>query len=253
MEWIWVTFAAGLAGFVDSIVGGGGLIMVPTLFAAFPSAHPATLFGVNKSASVWGTSFAAWRYAQRVALPWGALWPAMAVCFVAAWLGAWAVTQVSPEGFRLALPGVLLAVLLYTLAKKDMGRDHVPRLNARRQVWAMSAIAGVIGLYDGFFGPGTGSFLVFAMVRWLGFDFLNASANAKWLNATSNVAAISLFAWTGHVWWHYAVALGLANVLGSWLGTRMAFKHGSGFVRWVFLGVVAVLIVKTGHDAWLRL
>lgn len=161
MEWFVVIAASGLAGFVDAIVGGGGLIMVPALFATFPGAHPATLFGVNKSASVWGTAAATWQYTRRVQLPWRALLPASGLAFAGAMLGAWAVTQVSPHLFRLALPGVLLLLLLYTLAKKDLGRLHAPRFSQVAEVWAMGLLAGVVGLYDGFFGPGTGSFLVF--------------------------------------------------------------------------------------------
>jgi uncharacterized membrane protein YfcA len=249
MEWFVVIAASGLAGFVDAIVGGGGLIMVPALFATFPGAHPATLFGVNKSASVWGTAAATWQYTRRVQLPWRALLPASGLAFAGSMLGAWAVTQVSPHLFRLALPGVLLLLLLYTLAKKDLGRLHAPRFSQVAEVWAMGLLAGMVGLYDGFFGPGTGSFLVFFLVRWMGYDFLHASASAKWLNATTNLAAVSLFAWTGHVWWHYALAMAVANVAGSLLGTRLALKRGAGFVRTMFLWVVLALTLKTAWDA----
>jgi uncharacterized membrane protein YfcA len=110
----------------------------------------------------------------------------------------------------------------------------------------------VVGFYDGFFGPGTGSFLVFLFVRWLGYDFLNASASAKLVNTATNVAALSVFAYKGHVWWHFALIMAVANVIGSLLGTRMALKHGAGFVRVVFIGVVSALILKTGYDAFLR-
>ncbi|WP_101048128.1 TSUP family transporter [Macromonas nakdongensis] len=250
MEWLWVTLAAGLAGFVDAIVGGGGLILVPALFAAFPGAHPATLFGVNKSASIWGTAAATVQYARRVDMPWHALWPAAAVCFVGAMAGAWLVTVVSPGFLRQALPGVLLLVLLYTLLRKDLGREHRPRFRGRAEAGAASVLGLTIGFYDGFFGPGTGSFFVFMFVRWLGYDFLHASASAKWLNATSNLAAVALFAWKGHVWWHYAAVMAVANVLGSTLGTRLALRHGTGFVRGVFLLVVSALILKTGWDAY---
>jgi uncharacterized membrane protein YfcA len=148
------------------------------------------------------------------------------------------------------LPLVLLVVFFYTLAKKELGRQHQPRFAGARQTVAAASLGLVIGFYDGFFGPGTGSFFVFLFVRWLGFDFLHASASAKLLNTTSNLAALLLFTWKGHVWWHLALPMALANVLGSLLGTRLALKHGSGFVRVVFLVVVSVLILKTGHDAW---
>lgn len=251
MEWLWVTLAAGLAGFLDAIVGGGGLVLVPALFAAFPNAPPATLFGVNKGAAIWGTATAAVQYARRVRLPWAGLWPAALVCFASAMAGAWAVTVVSPQALRQALPGVLCLVLAYTLWHKGLGREHRPRYAAAAETRALCVLGLVIGFYDGFFGPGTGSFFVFVLVRWLGYDFLHASAAAKWLNVTSNLAALSLFAWMGHVWWHYALVMAVANVVGSLLGTRLALRHGAGFVRGVFLGVVALLIGKTAWDAYL--
>ena len=114
----------------------------------------------------------------------------------------------------------------------------------------MAAVGGSMGLYDGFFGPGTGSFLVFLLVRVLGFDFLQASAHSKVMNLASNLAAVLVLAWQGHVWWEVGVYLALANVVGSLLGTRMALRHGTRFVRWLFIGVVAALTLKTGWDAW---
>ncbi len=247
-----VSLASLLAGFVDSIVGGGGLVLVPALFATFPTTHPATLFGINKSASVWGTAIATRQYAQRVQMRWAALLPAAGAGFAGSFAGAWVVTVISPGFLRKLLPLILVAVLLYTLARKELGRHHTPRLSGRAEMLAACAIGAVLGFYDGFFGPGTGSFFVFLFVRWLGYDFLNASASAKLLNTATNLAALILFAIKGHVWWHYALALAVTNVIGSLLGTHMALKHGTGFVRAVFICVVSALILKTGYDAFLR-
>ncbi len=252
MELLLVSMASLLAGFVDAIVGGGGLILVPALFAIFPGTHPATLFGVNKSASIWGTAMAALQYSRRVQLSWSALLPAAAAGFAGSFAGAWAVTVVSPEFLRKLLPLILLGVLAYTLARKDLGRHHVPQLSGRREAAAAGAIGLALGFYDGFFGPGTGSFFVFLFVRWLGYDFLNASACAKLLNSATNLAALILFAIKGHVWWHFALALAVANVAGSLLGTHFALKHGAGFVRGMFIVVVFALILKTGYDAFGR-
>jgi uncharacterized protein len=252
MELAFVTLASLLAGFVDSIVGGGGLILVPALFATFPNAHPATLFGTNKGASVWGTGMATLQYSRRVQMRWTALGPAAVACFAASMGGAWLVTVVSPQYLRKALPLILLAVLAYTLMKKELGREHAPKFTGSRETWVACGIGVAIGFYDGFFGPGTGSFFVFLMVRLLGYDFLNASAGAKLLNTASNLAAIALFAFKGHVWWHFVVAMAIANVLGSLAGTHLALKHGTGFVRAVFILVVSALILKTGYDAFLR-
>ena len=252
MEWLWVSLASALAGFIDSIVGGGGLILVPALFAMYPSAAPATLFGTNKSASVWGTAIAAWQYSHRVHLPWAALLPGVIACFAGSMGGAWLVTQINPDFLRKLLPLVLLAVLVYTLARKDLGQHHAPRYRGVAERWAMLALGLVLGAYDGFFGPGTGSFLVFLLVRWLGYDFLNASASAKVLNAATNLAALILFTLKGHVWWHLALPMALANIAGSVLGTRLALQRGVGFVRAVFIVVVSALILKTAFDAFVR-
>lgn len=252
MELLIVSLASLLAGFVDSIVGGGGLILVPALFATFPAAHPATLFGTNKGASVWGTAFATWQFSRRVEMRWAALLPAAGAGFVASFAGAWLVTVVSPDYLRKLLPLVLLAVLIYTVAKKDLGRSHTPRFSGAAEQWVAASVGALIGFYDGFFGPGTGSFLVFLFVRLLGYDFLSASASAKLVNTATNLAALLLFVAKGHIWWHFVVAMALANVVGSLLGTRLALKHGTGFVRVFFMLVVSALILKTGYDAFVR-
>ena len=252
MEWIIVSLASALAGFVDAIVGGGGLILLPALFATYPSTPPAFLLGTNKSASVWGTAISAWQYGRKVQLPWRAMMPAAAVGMLGSLAGAWAVTLISPDFLRKLLPLVLIGVLAYTLARKEMGRDHTPRFSGRAETIVACSIGLIIGFYDGFFGPGTGSFFVFLFVRLMGYDFLNASASAKLLNLATNIAALVLFTLKGYVWWHLAVPMAIANVLGAVLGTHMALRHGTGFVRAVFIIVVSVLILKTGYDAFLR-
>ncbi len=252
MEWIIVSLASLLAGFVDAIVGGGGLVLLPALFATFPAAPPATLMGTNKSAAVWGTGIATWQYSRRVQMRWQAMLPAALAGFAGAFAGAWTVTVISADFLRKLLPLILVLVLIYTLAKKELGRHHAPRLAGHAETAAACAIGLAIGFYDGFFGPGTGSFFVFLFVRLLGYDFLNASVSAKLLNLATNIAALILFTLKGHVWWHFALPLAIANVLGSVLGAHMALKHGTGFVRGIFIFVVSALILKTGYDAFLR-
>jgi uncharacterized membrane protein YfcA len=253
MELLIVSLASLLAGLVDAIVGGGGLILVPALFATFPTAAPVTLLGTNKSASVWGTAFSTLQYSQKVQMQWHALLPAAMAGVIGSLSGAWAVQLIDPSIFRKALPFLLLLLLGYTLAKKEMGRQHIPRFNGRQASWVAACIGLVIGFYDGFFGPGTGSFLVFAFVRIMGYDFLSASASAKLVNTATNFSALMLFAIQGQVWWHLALAMALANVVGSLIGTRLALKHGAGFVRIVFIGVVGALILKTSYDTWFKL
>jgi uncharacterized protein len=247
-----VIVASGFAGFVDSIVGGGGLILIPAMFAAFPAASAATLFGTNKGAAVWGTAFASWQFARQVDMFWGTIIPACAAALVGAFVGAWAATIFPSGTLRKALPIVMLVLLIYTIAKKDLGQTQDRRFKPKAELVIASMIGLAMGVYDGFFGPGTGSFLVFMFVRLLGFDFLHASAHAKLINTMTNASALALFAWKGHVWWKLALTMAVANVIGSYIGTRLALKHGSGFVRQVFVVVVAALILKTGYDAYLK-
>jgi uncharacterized membrane protein YfcA len=247
-----LALAALFAGFVDAIVGGGGLILIPALFGVFPTAAPATLFGTNKGAAVWGTAWATVQFAGRVKQAWSALVPAALAAMAGSFAGAWTVTRVSPQGMRKALPFILVGVWVYTLVRKDMGRLHEPRYSGRAEALAASAIGLAVGFYDGFFGPGAGSFFVFLFVRQLGYDFLHASAAAKLLNTATNLAALVLFAWTGHVWWQVAAVMAVANVAGSLVGSRLALKHGAAFVRRAFIVVVAALICKTAYDAFLR-
>ena len=249
-ELILVTLASALAGFVDAIVGGGGLVLLPALFVAYPAAEPATLAGTNKGAAVWGTAWASVQYARRVTMNWRSLLPAVGCALLGSAGGAWLLTQVDATGLRRVLPFVLAAILLYTLARKDLGREHAPRHTGAQERLLAAGIGLAIGCYDGFFGPGTGSFLVFLFVRVLGYDFLHASAAAKLLNVATNLAALALFGLKGHVWWSVAAVLAVANIAGSLVGTRLALRHGAGFVRGVFIAVVGALILKTGWDAF---
>ena len=249
METLLILLASGFAGMVDAIVGGGGLILLPALFATYPTAAPATLLGTNKCASVWGTSLATYQYSKRVQLAWRALLPAALFALAGSFAGAWSVTQIAPDFIRKLMPFILLVVLIYTLVKKDMGATHKPHHNKSHERIIACLIGAVIGWYDGFFGPGTGSFFIFLFVRFLGYDFLNASASAKLLNVATNIAAIALFALKGHVWWHIGLMMAVANMAGSFIGSHLALKHGTGFVRWVFVVVVSLLIIKTGLAA----
>ncbi|MFM2397940.1 MAG: hypothetical protein RL341_97 [Pseudomonadota bacterium] len=255
--WQWgLLLAAALgAGFVDAVVGGGGLIQTPALFSVFPAASgvaPATLFGTNKLSGIFGTTAAAWRYASSVAVPWRAVIPGAIAALIFSVLGAWAVTVLPSEFLRKLLPAVLLVVWLYTLFKKDLGGTHAPRLSRSAEVWVGAGLGALLGFYDGFFGPGTGSFLVFAFVRVFGFDFLRASAASKLINVACNVGALALFIPTGHVMWAVGLAMAVCNVAGSQLGSTMALQKGAGFVRFVFILVVFALILRTGYDAYVR-
>jgi uncharacterized membrane protein YfcA len=245
-----VLCAAFCAGFVDAIVGGGGLIQLPSLFAAYPSSSPPVLLGTNKLGSICGTAGAVMRYMRVVRIPWRILMPAIAVAFLASLAGASLVSAVSPALFRPLVPIMLTAVLAYVLLNKDLGARHAPFVFSRRRAYlALTAISG-IGLYDGFFGPGTGSFLMLLFIRFYGFDFLHASAGARTINVATNAGALLFFGIHGEVHWLLGIALGACNATGSVLGAHTALKHGSKFVRVIFIAIVIALIAKTGADAF---
>ena len=249
--WPLLLAMAFFAGLVDAVAGGGGLIQVPALFAAYPDVPPATLLSTNKVSAVGGTLNAARKYIRHVSLPWAIVLPAIVAGFVGSLLGANAVSNFPAEPLRKALPFVLLFLLLYTWLQPSLGEAHAPQTLGQLQR-AKGVILGLtIGFYDGFFGPGTGSFLLFGFVRFFGFDFLHASAATKLVNVATNLAAILMLASLGQINWPLGFAMMLANIAGSQFGSRLAIKHGSSFVRKAFLVIVTVLILKSVWNAYL--
>jgi len=238
--------AAFLAGGIDAIVGGGGMIQLPALFAALPDAPPATLLGTSKLAGLAGTASATWRYARSVRIPWRALLPLLMIALVGSLAGAFTVTHVSADAFRPLVPIMLTATLLYTLLQRELGTQHAPRDLDRRGTLTGAALIAAISFYDGFFGPGTGSFLMLLFIRHYGYDFLNAAAAARVLNTATNVAALAWFGSRGHLLWPTGLAMAGANVIGAQFGARLALARGAGFVRTAFVIIVAALILKTG-------
>jgi len=246
---LFVLAAAFGAGLIDAMAGGGGLVQLPALFAAYPATPHTTLLGTGKLAGFAGTTSAIFRYVRHVRIDWRLVLPSAVAAFLAALAGAWIATRVPPDRFRAMVPALLTLVLAYTLLHRDFGLRHAPRAPDGRRAALAAAGAGAIGLYDGFFGPGTGSFLVFLFVRGFGLDFLHASASAKVVNAAANAAAILLFGLTGDLMWLLGVAMAACNVTGAQVGSHLAIRRGSGFVRVVFLLVVGSLIAKTAWDA----
>lgn len=234
-------FAAGL---VDAVGGGGGLIQTPALFVLLPGASVPTVLGTNKLAGVWGTTAAAVTYARRVPVDAVGTAAMAAAAAAAAWLGAHAVGLVSREAFRPLLVVALVCLGTYTLVRKDFGtvtREDV-RPAARR--WAGVAVGSVVGFYDGFFGPGGGALFVFGLVAVAGLDFLRASAASKLVNVATNVAALAVFVAGGHVLWAAALPMAACNLGGGLVGSRLALRHGAGFVRVVFVAIVALLLAR---------
>lgn len=242
--------AAFLAGCMDAVVGGGGLIQIPSLFTLFPQSAPAMLFGTNKAASVLGTATAAWRYGRAIVMPWRTILPAATLAFACSFLGAMAVAWLPIHLLRPLLLVLLIAAAAYTWAKKDFGSRHLPRHRGWQELLRAAALGALIGFYDGFFGPGTGSFLIFLFVRGFGFDFLHASAAAKFVNVATNCAALAYFVPHGQWLPWIALAMAVCNISGALLGSRLALLHGSPLVRKVFLAVVGVLIARFAWDTF---
>jgi uncharacterized membrane protein YfcA len=246
--YILLAFFAFLAGLVDSVVGGGGLIQLPALLVAFPTAPIALLFGTNKFASVFGTVVAAVRFCRAQPLPLSTVGPAALAAFVFAFLGARSVSLLDPAILRPLVVVALVIVLLYTLFKPSIGGLHAPKLASPKQEIVAVCIGGVLGFYDGFFGPGTGSFILFAFVALLGFDFIRASASAKVLNVATNIAALAFFIPSGNVRYDLGIVMAIANVAGSIVGVQLALTKGAKFVRVVFIVVVVALLAKQIHQ-----
>ncbi|QSA97084.1 sulfite exporter TauE/SafE family protein [Methylococcus sp. EFPC2] len=236
------------AGLIDSAVGGGGLIQIPALFTTLPDAPPATLFGTNKFASICGTATAARSYIRRVRLPWPLVLPAAVSAFVLSFAGAAAVSFVPGAAMKPVVLVLLIVMAVYTLWRKNFGRLHKPKAIGRRERRQAAAIGGAIGFYDGLFGPGTGSFLIFLFIRFFAFDFLHASAAAKFVNFATNLAALCFFVPSGNLLPGYAVAMAACNIAGSLVGTRLALRGGAGLVRWLFLILLGALIGKFACD-----
>ncbi|MGE5472374.1 MAG: sulfite exporter TauE/SafE family protein [Bacteroidota bacterium] len=247
IEWTILAPAAFFAGMVDAVVGGGGLIQIPVLLSGFPQTAIPTLFGTNKVSSIAGTGAALWRYARAVQIPWRLVLPATAAALLGAWLGAAVVAWIPRDAMRPLVVVMMLTVAIYTFLRKNLGQSetHAPRPS---DPWWGALFGLVIGFYDGFFGPGTGSFLIFGFVRLFGMDFVRASASAKVVNFATNISAIGFFASHGPILWGVGLGMAACNLAGAQLGTHLALKHGAGFIRKAFLAVVAILIVKQLTD-----
>lgn len=236
------------AGVIDAAVGGGGLIQIPGLMSTFPTLATATVIGTNKLSSIFGTASAAYTFAKKVQLPWRLL-AVIAICALLSSFAGAACLSIIPQSFLRPFVLVMLIVIaVYTFIKKDFGQSHT-QLEVNRKVLILAAIGSLlIGFYDGIFGPGTGSFFIFFFIRFLGVDFLHASAFSKIGNFMTNFAALSFFIPTGHVLLTIGLMMAVANVVGSIVGVRVALKYGSAFVRKIFLVLVSVLICRIGYQ-----
>lgn len=249
---IFLVVAAFTAGWVDAVVGGGGLIQLPALLLGFPGVSPVQVLATNKLTSLCGTTTSSITYFRRVRPDLKTALPLAGAAFVGSAFGAVLATYIPKAAFNPIILVVLIAVGAYTLAKPDVGSIPSLRFTGRAHYVIAALIGFFIGIYDGALGPGTGSFLVFALVGLLGYGFLHASAKAKIANFATNLAALAIFIPQGAVMWQIGLVMGAANVAGGYVGARTAVAKGSGFVRVVFVVVVGAFIVKIGYDTFVQ-
>jgi len=240
--------AAVSAGWVDAVVGGGGLIQIPALLLGFPHVAPVQILATNKVSSICGTSVSAGTYYRRVKPDLKTAIPLALLAFAGALVGASLVSHISRAAFNPIILVVLIAVGTYTLFKPTLGALTDLRFSRHRHVLAATGVGFVIGIYDGALGPGTGSFLVFALVSLLGYAFLQASAKAKIANVATNLAALVIFIPEGAVMWKVGLLMGLGNLAGGYVGARTAVAQGARFIRIVLVIVLSAFIVKIGLD-----
>jgi hypothetical protein len=247
-NFLFLALASGFAGFVDAVAGGGGLVQLPALLIGISNKPIPMILGTNKIPSIFGTSSAALSYFKKVK-PDLRLTATMAgPALIGSIAGARLAAHFPTSAFHPLILTLLVLVGIYTWRKPDLGLNESLRHTHKKRLWIVAACGLLIGFYDGIFGPGTGTFLVFLLVIVVGYEFLKASATAKLVNIATNFGAIVTFQITGHIWWRLGLALAVANVSGAVIGSRLAIRGGSPLVRRIFLLVVAALIAKLSYD-----
>jgi len=244
-----VLLAALAAGFVDAVVGGGGLIQLPAVLLV-PGLSPVQALATNKLGSILGTATSAVTFYRRVRPDLRTALPMAALALVSSFGGASIAALLPAAVFKPVIVVALVCIGAFTLLRPSLGGATALRHAGRRHHGVAAGVGLVVGFYDGILGPGTGSFLVFALVSLLGYDFLAASAKAKIVNCATNLGALLFFVPHGSVFWGLGLLLGVANMVGAYLGARTATTRGSRFIRIAFLVVVTVLIARLGWDVW---
>jgi uncharacterized membrane protein YfcA len=244
--------AAFAAGFIDAIVGGGGLIQTPAGLILLPNLPVSTVIGSLKIPAFSGTSFAAYQYMKKVTMNWKLLFIMMALAIPSAFIGSTLLTYMSNDFMKPLLLFILSLLAVYTYAKKNFGQHVAKDISETKQILHAVMISVVVGFYDGFIGPGTGSFLVVAFIALMGFDFLHASANAKMVNLSTNFGSICLFALKGKIIWAIAIPMAASNACGGWMGAKLAINKGNGFIRVFFLVVVVGTLIRFAYDIFYK-
>ncbi len=249
---IWILLVLSFtAGFLDAVVGGGGLIQLPALLIHLPQTPLPVLFGTNKIAALSGTAVAAARYARRVRFDFRLLAVVSLSAFLAANLGARSLSYLDAATLKPFILLILIVMAVYTYVRKDLGKLPGKIITFPKQLLSGALLGFAVGFYDGFFGPGTGSFFVLGFVVLLGFEFVTASAYAKMVNCVTNFSALLVFVRQGNYLAELAILMAVCNVAGSVVGSQMALKRGNGFVRTIFLLIVTTMIARYAYDVWL--
>ena len=236
-----------LAGFIDSIAGGGGLISLPSyLLIGLPS-HAA--LGTNKLSSSFGTLVATIRYAKNRQILYKSAIPAALAAFAGSWLGALLALSFEEKFLRIILVVILPAIVIFFLANKKFGNETRAAVLSDTRIIVLSVLTGlVIGTYDGFFGPGAGTFLILAFTGIIGFDLTTASGNAKVVNLASNISALATFIFSGSVIYAIGIPAAVSGILGNWIGSGLAVKGGAKVIKPVFVCAAGLLFVKVLSD-----
>ena len=245
-----LAIASLFAGFIDAVVGGGGLIQFPAFMILFPNSTIPIAFGTNKIAGLSGTSIAAVQYARRIKFNWKLLIITAISSFLFSYIGAKLVSNININILKPFIFFMLIAIAIYTFKKKDFGSIQTKKIAEKRKYLFGILLGIIIGFYDGFLGPGTGSFLVLGFVALLGFEFLEASAYAKVINCVTNISALYVFISQGDYILEIAIIMAVSNVIGSIIGSRMAILRGNTFIRQLFLFVVCIMIIRYGYDVF---
>ncbi len=247
-EVIFVSIAAFIAWFVDAVAGGGGLIQIPALFIAYPNTLPALLLGTNKIPAFFGTSLAAYSYVKRQKIDWQHVGVWMLTCGLCAIGGSYLVSVINPEIVKPIILVMLIVIAVYTYATKNLWAMESLKHTGRKHLWMGIFLAAIMGFYDGFLWPGSGNLLIMGFITIIWFDFLKASTHAKLLNLSSNFWSILLFGSSGLVRRTLVIPMTICNLLGSWLGTHMAFLKWNTFIRKIFIWAISLAILRYAWD-----
>ncbi|CAN2240669.1 sulfite exporter TauE/SafE family protein [Candidatus Planktophila dulcis] len=240
------------SGFIDAIAGGGGLIQTPAMLLSFPDRNPVEVVATSKTAAFFGTTTAAIQYRKFIKTDPKLLIAMVIPAFIGSGIGAHLASRISAGSYKSSIFFVMIAIFFYTLVKPELGKEHVEKHSPQKSMIIGSIAAFIIGFYDGLIGPGTGTILMIALVALMGFAFVGASAIAKVVNATTNLASIIVVGLTIGVMWKLGLVLAVANLAGGYMGSHMAIKKGSSFIRIFYLIVTGLLILRLGYSLYIE-